>query len=167
MQPILVALIAVIGTLGGSLTTGLLQQKAIFRGEQTARAEKLREERIKAYSVLAESVVEMRRAQHQSWRAHTNHGPKSQEYQDLKDRYFQARSAARAALIRMQLFTNDDELVNSGQNAYNAAVDLEDFETAADRREGMDRARAATDEFVKAAARRAAFDEGDRSSRLS
>ncbi|SOB80515.1 hypothetical protein [Streptomyces sp. 1331.2] len=58
----LASLIAVLGTLLGSLSTHLFQQRAAARGEARAREELLRQELLAAYGGFAAAVTELKRA---------------------------------------------------------------------------------------------------------
>ncbi|AZK94862.1 MULTISPECIES: hypothetical protein [Streptomyces] len=58
----LVALIAVIGTLLGSVTTGLLQYRALRADRRTVRADQDRRERVVAVAALAAALSAHRRA---------------------------------------------------------------------------------------------------------
>jgi hypothetical protein len=60
MQAALVAVIAVLGTLGGALISGLLQHKNAIRSEDAAKSERLRQERLEACIEFGQSIGEYR-----------------------------------------------------------------------------------------------------------
>lgn len=62
MNAVLGSLIAVLGTLLGSFSTYLFQQRTAMRAEAVAREERLRQERLAAYSEFAAAVTELKRA---------------------------------------------------------------------------------------------------------
>ncbi|MER7751695.1 hypothetical protein [Kitasatospora sp. NPDC097643] len=67
MSAVLGSLIAVLGTLLGSFSTHLFQQRAAARTEAVAREELLRQERLAAYSGFAAAVTELKRAVVTGW----------------------------------------------------------------------------------------------------
>ncbi|MEV8631820.1 hypothetical protein AB0395_09200 [Streptosporangium sp. NPDC051023] len=67
MSAVLGSLIAVLGTLLGSLSTYLFQQRTAARAERVAREERLRQERLTAYSEFAAAVSELKRAVVTAW----------------------------------------------------------------------------------------------------
>jgi hypothetical protein len=62
VSAVLGSLIAVLGTLLGSFTTFQFQQRTTARTEAIAREERLRQERLTAYSGFAAAVTELKRA---------------------------------------------------------------------------------------------------------
>ncbi|WP_440107621.1 hypothetical protein [Streptosporangium sp. H16] len=62
MSAALGSLIAVLGTLLGSFSTYLFQQRTAIRAEAVAREERLRQEHLAAYSEFASAVTELKRA---------------------------------------------------------------------------------------------------------
>jgi hypothetical protein len=67
MSAVLVSLIAVAGTLLGSLTTYLFQRQTARHTEATARAERLRQDRLVACGDFIAAVTEVKRAVITAW----------------------------------------------------------------------------------------------------
>jgi hypothetical protein len=61
MQTVFAGLIAILGTLLGSTTSFLFQRRSADRAEEFARAERLRQERLTAYSAYAGAITELKR----------------------------------------------------------------------------------------------------------
>ncbi|GAA3108978.1 hypothetical protein [Streptosporangium carneum] len=62
VSAVLGSLIAVLGTLLGSFSTYLFQRQTAVRAEAIAREERLRQERLAAYSEFAAAVTDLKRA---------------------------------------------------------------------------------------------------------
>lgn len=67
MQGLLASVIAVVGTLLGSAVTYVFQRVNAGRVETFARDERLRQERIAAYSGFAEAITELRQGVISLW----------------------------------------------------------------------------------------------------
>ncbi|WP_371618187.1 hypothetical protein [Streptomyces sp. NBC_00454] len=67
MITVLASVVAVIGTLIGSWSTYAFQRRAAARTRAEAREERLRQERLSAYSAYAGAVTELKRAQITLW----------------------------------------------------------------------------------------------------
>lgn len=67
LSAVFASLIAVVGTLLGSLSTFLFQQRTAVRAEVSAREERLRQERLAAYSAFAAAVTELKRGVVAAW----------------------------------------------------------------------------------------------------
>ncbi|MCC5579606.1 hypothetical protein IMZ11_28650 [Microtetraspora sp. AC03309] len=67
MSAVLGGLIAVLGTLLGSFSTYLFQQRTAMRTEAVTHGERLRQERLAAYSEFAGAVTELKRAVVAAW----------------------------------------------------------------------------------------------------
>src|SRR5689334_10935454 len=63
----LTSLVAVAGTLLGSTLTYVFQRRTAGRAEQFARGERLRQERLSAYSAFAEAVMDYRHEELTVW----------------------------------------------------------------------------------------------------
>jgi hypothetical protein len=67
VSAVFASLIAVVGTLLGSLSTFLFQQRTAVRAEVAVREERLRQERLAAYSAFAAAVTELKRGVVAAW----------------------------------------------------------------------------------------------------
>lgn len=153
MQAVFVALIAVLGTLGGAVVSGVLSHRNTVRSEAAARSEQLRQDRLEAYVAFAQSLSGVRGAQFTRWNSRIEQGRDSDEYRQAKADAYQSRIAARGALIRVELLTDHDEIVRLAREASDAAIALEKADTEAELVKRAERSRKATDAFVIAASR--------------
>jgi len=107
VSAILVSLIAVAGTLLGSLTTYIFQRRTALHAEATARTERLRQDRRIACGDFIGAVSDVKRAVITAWFR-----------RDSKDDTWRAAmtdadikgAVAEAAQLRMLLLTDDDHL---------------------------------------------------------
>ncbi|MFE1953718.1 MULTISPECIES: hypothetical protein [Streptomyces] len=141
------ALIAVLGTLLGSVVTHFFQGRATVRSAELARAEQMRQERISCYSAFAGELHDYRRAQNDRWyRAHED-GPGSTADASRFASY-EARIAARAALTRVQLVCADPALRELAARAFQFTHCMHEATDEADRDRRSREAKAALDTFV-------------------
>ncbi|MCE7082420.1 hypothetical protein [Streptomyces sp. ST2-7A] len=117
MEAIWTSVVAVVGTLLGVVVTHHFQRRATVRGEEFARSEALRQERIATYSAFAAAVEEYRRGQADRWYG-SRRDPGGPEYIAVRDRAHHLRTAARQALYRVKLLTVDAEVVLAADRAY-------------------------------------------------
>src|SRR5215510_14984299 len=73
MSAVLATIIAVLGTLAGSTTGYIFQRRISERSEITAREERLRQDRLDAYSAFAAAVMDLRRVQYDRWHRRDDH----------------------------------------------------------------------------------------------
>lgn len=131
MSAVLVSLIAVAGTLLGSLSTYLFQRRTALHAETVARNERLRQDRLAACGTFAAAVTEVKRAVITAWFRRDVQDDKWLDAMTEADRF---GAAAEGAYIRMQLLTDDPNLVHladalSGQIAVvRAAADKTELE---------------------------------------
>ncbi|MEV5612366.1 hypothetical protein [Streptomyces sp. NPDC052225] len=145
------ALIAVLGTLLGSVVTHYFQGRATVRSAELARAEQLRQERISSYSAFAGAVHDYRRGQNDRWfRAHENAPNAVVEASRFAS--YEARIAARAALVRVQLVCDDPRLRQLADQAFEFTHCLHEATDEADRDERSRRAKDTLNAFVAAVA---------------
>ncbi|MBD9700530.1 hypothetical protein AB0M31_09720 [Streptomyces sp. NPDC051773] len=109
METIIASGIAVLGTLLGSGLTLAFQQRATDRTHEFTRREKLRQERLDAYSVYAGALINYRRALVHLWFCE-HEQPPPEDPDAVRVRAYDLRSAAQEALFRVQMLTADEEL---------------------------------------------------------
>ena len=109
METIIASGIAVLGTLLGSGITLAFQQRTADRSHQFARREKLRQERLDAYSVYAGALINYRRCLVHLWFCE-HEQPPPEDADAVRIRAYDLRSNAQEALFRMQMLTDDEEL---------------------------------------------------------
>ncbi|MEU6820390.1 hypothetical protein ABZ921_07155 [Streptomyces atriruber] len=151
MEAVAASVIAVLGTLLGAGLTHSFQRRASERTERFTRGEKLRQERIDAYIAYAGALVNYRRILVDRWfsRAENRH----EESEESRFRSYEMRSEAQEALFRVQLLSNDEDLVRL---AWETLDHVADVHRAADRDALAERrrvSREAINSFVAAAKR--------------
>lgn len=145
------ALIAVIGTLLGSVATHFFQRQAADRTAALTRAEQLRQERISAYSDFAGALVDYRRAQNDRWHRKAE-APDSADAKNSRLDSYPLRSAARQALIRVQLVCADREAVGLAQDALDFTHSMHGARDEQERARRSEQAKEALARFIDAAA---------------
>jgi hypothetical protein len=153
MQAVVVAVIAVLGTLGGAIVNGLLQQRQAARTEAHASAERLRQDRLTAYLAFAQALSEFRGAQLERWYAARDHTTDSDEYRRAREGTHRTGATARSALARVQLAIDDEELVGLAREAYSLAFTIEKADDEDELNERAQHARERAEAFIVVAGR--------------
>ncbi|MFB7439890.1 hypothetical protein ACFC01_16290 [Streptomyces mirabilis] len=120
METIIASAIAVLGTLLGSGITLAFQQRTTGRSHQFARREKLRQERLDAYSIYAGALINYRRCLVHLWVCE-HEQPPPEDPDSVRIRAYDLRSSAQEALFRVQMLTDDATL---GQTAEAVLADI-------------------------------------------
>ncbi|MFG2858928.1 hypothetical protein ACGFZ9_52055 [Streptomyces mirabilis] len=120
METIIASAIAVLGTLLGSGITLAFQQRTTDRSHQFARREKLRQERLDAYSIYAGALINYRRCLVHLWFCEYEQPP-PEDPDSVRIRAYDLRSNAQEALFRVQMLTDDATL---GQTAEAVLADI-------------------------------------------
>jgi hypothetical protein len=145
------AVIAVAGTLLGSVATHFFQRQTTERTAALTRAEQLRRERISAYSSFADALVDYRRGQNDRWhRAHDAPGSATAEQARIDS--YRLRSGAHQALIRVQLVCDDPAALALAAAAFEVTNCMHEAQDEDDRAERSEQARETLSEFIGAAA---------------
>ncbi|MGX1806561.1 hypothetical protein ACWIGI_12660 [Nocardia sp. NPDC055321] len=146
MNAALGSVIAVVGTLLGSCTTYWFQRRTAARAEVLARSERLRQERLAAYSEYAGALSDLRRGQVTLWL-------RKRDSRDTPAAYAEADrlgSVAHAAKLRLELVAARPEpLVDA---AFTKVQDLLNADDPADLRQRENAFEAAVSAFVQDAA---------------
>ncbi|MBZ9594366.1 hypothetical protein [Streptomyces yangpuensis] len=119
MNAVITSLIAVLGTLLGSVVTHAFQQRSAKRTERNALDAQLRQERLDAYGAYAGLLVEFRQAMLHHWFC-VHQGRDAEDEVALRGRSFETRSTAQQALFRLQLITDDAALGTAAVDAFTA-----------------------------------------------
>ncbi|MGW0119015.1 hypothetical protein [Streptomyces sp. NPDC003327] len=135
MEAIIASAIAVLGTLLGSGITLGVQRRTTERGHQFTRDEKLRQERLDAYTAYAAALINYRRCLVHLWFC-THEQPPPEAAEAVQIRAYDLRSKAQEALFRMQMLTDNDELSRKGESllAEITAVHRTDIRSELDQR---------------------------------
>ncbi|GAA2048460.1 hypothetical protein N0X72_16870 [Streptomyces carpaticus] len=141
MDSLWTSVVAVAGTLLGSLSTHLFQRRA-------TRSQTLRQERLVAYSAFAATLEEYRHGQNTRW--HQRNEP---DRTAARDEAHRLRTSARQALHRVELLTDDPALTELARNAYRSTWSISTAVEPDEHRERDGASRQAIEAFVTAAAR--------------
>ncbi|MGW5347491.1 hypothetical protein [Streptomyces sp. NPDC004050] len=117
MDAMFTSLIAVAGTLLGSVMTHLFQQRSARRTQEDSRAERLRQERLEVYGSYAGLLVEFRQALLHHWFC-VHEGRDAEDEVALRARSFELRSAAQNALFRLRLIAEEPEVLAAAEAAF-------------------------------------------------
>ncbi|MGW5736887.1 MULTISPECIES: hypothetical protein [Streptomyces] len=123
MDAIIASAIAVLGTLLGSGITLAFQQRTTTRGHKFARDERLRKERLDAYSTYAGVLINYRRCLVHLWFC-LHEQPPPEAADDVRIRAYDLRSSAQEALFKAQMLTNDDTLSSSAEEVLSLVTRL-------------------------------------------
>ncbi|MGW1197920.1 hypothetical protein ACWD4B_19085 [Streptomyces sp. NPDC002536] len=118
------SIIAVVGTLLGSGVTYTFQQRAARRNEQFTRDEKLRQERLDAYSSFAGKLVDYRRSLMERWLQQHGEMVFDNDEPALRKHSYELRTAAEEALFRLQMLTDDEQLVRRSQEVLDCVGEI-------------------------------------------
>ena len=150
VDSVLGAVIAVVGTLLGSVTTYAFQRRTADRAGTVAHNERLRQERLAAFTEFARSVTDLRRIAYDRWHR-SREDRASQEYRTVHDEYYRIYTIARNAEIKIRLLTNDAALATLVDQAVERATEIKDAGSEQERAARGERAKQALDAFVSAA----------------
>ncbi|UXX94384.1 hypothetical protein N7U49_24055 [Streptomyces sp. AD2-2] len=114
METIIASGIAVLGTLLGSGITLAFQQRTTVRSHEFARSERLRQERLDAYSVYAGALLNYRRCLVHLWFCE-HEQPPPEDADAVRIRAYDLRSNAQEALFRVQMLTDDEALSTTAE----------------------------------------------------
>jgi len=147
---VLSAVVAVAGTLLGSIATYVFQRSFAERQERASRAERYRAERLAVYTEFAAAATDLRRAAYDRWHRYQEQ-PESDAFTAARDEYYRVYAEARNAQLKLRLLTGDQELVQLAHDAVERATEIKDAGTEPERAERGVRAKDALDAFVATA----------------
>ncbi|MEI7058702.1 hypothetical protein WBG06_22960 [Nocardioides sp. CCNWLW239] len=145
MAAIFASVVAVLGTLLGSLATYAIQRSTIRQQQALAGAERRRQERVDAISAYAEALTTYRRVKMDRWHA-VDEGRDDQEA--LRRHDYEVRAAAVAARLRVELLVDDRDLRAQCQLALEAVDAMAPGSTSEEFGEGRNASRAALTQVV-------------------
>ncbi|MGP3989025.1 hypothetical protein [Streptomyces sp. 3N207] len=151
MEALWTSVVAVGGTLLGSVITHVFQRLASRRNEEFTRSEALRQELITTYSGFAAAVEEYRRGQANRWFSKVA-DPGGQRYITARDEAHRLRTVARQALYRVKLLTDVQEVVHAAEQAYHRTRVVSEAQEHPEHVERDGQAREAIEKFVSTAA---------------
>lgn len=117
MAAISASVVAVLGTLLGSLATYWIQRSTVRQQQALAGAERRRQERVDAISAYAEAVTTYRRVKMDRWHS----VDESRDDRDALRRHdYEVRATAVSARLRVELLVDDQDLRAQCQLALDA-----------------------------------------------
>ncbi|WP_330286377.1 hypothetical protein [Streptomyces sp. NBC_00576] len=131
METIIASAIAVLGTLLGSGLTLAFQQRTTDKGHQFTRREKLRQERLDAYSAYAGALINYRRCLVHLWFCE-NEQPPPENPDAVRIRAYDLRSNAQEAMFRVQMLTDDETLAQTAEAVLTDITALSKSDTRTD-----------------------------------
>ncbi|MGW4908570.1 hypothetical protein [Streptomyces sp. NPDC004270] len=131
MESIIASAIAVLGTLLGSGITLAFQERTTDRGHRFTRREKLRQERLDAYSIYAGALVNYRRCLVHLWFCE-HEQPPPENPDAVRIRAYDLRSNAQEALFRVQMLTDDETLNQAAEDVLADITTVSKVESRAD-----------------------------------
>lgn len=152
MAVIWASVIAVLGTLGGATASYLFQGMIGERNESKARDERLRLERLAAYSSFAGAVMDLRAVQYERGYGRMIVNEQQQDRSSIRTESSRLRSVAWTAFYRFKLTSPDVRLTHLATRAVEDAFDVADADDKADLKKRSEQARARIDEFITFAA---------------
>ncbi|MCI3243158.1 hypothetical protein [Streptomyces spinosisporus] len=109
MATIIASVLAVLGTLLGAGLTLAFQQRATDRSHQFTRDEKVRQERLDAYSAYGGVLINYRRCLIHLWFCE-HEQPPLEDPETVRIRAYSLRTSAQEALFKVQILTDDETL---------------------------------------------------------
>ncbi|MFI1160372.1 hypothetical protein [Streptomyces sioyaensis] len=151
MGAIWTSVVAVVGTLLGSVITHVFQRLASRRSELFSRSEALRQDRIAVYSAFAAAVEDYRHGQASRW-YRKREDPDGEAFMAARDEAHRLRTVTRQALYRVKLLTDDRAVILAAERAHQCTWDVSNAQDQADRDARDAQARLAIEGFVSHAA---------------
>ena len=150
MEVLAASVIAVLGTLLGAAATHRYQLRSAQLAARTALAEKTRQERLDAYATYGGALMDYRRSLIDYCFA-KREGQPEEDRLTLRRESFQLRSVAQEALFRIELLSENTDLIQAGRDALNAVATVYECNTREALRERRDASRSAVYAFITAA----------------
>ncbi|MFJ2598575.1 hypothetical protein [Streptomyces erythrochromogenes] len=144
------SLIAVTGTLLGSVITLTVQRRASAQSEVFTRAQQLRQERLTAYSACAGSVTALKQAAVTLW-LRRQEAPDGPEARDAFAECDRLGAATENAQFQVRLLAADSALVALAVAAFDAVAPLRAATTSRDLADREQDLQDALDAFITAA----------------
>jgi hypothetical protein len=161
---VLTTIVAVLGTLMGSVVTGTLQNIAASRAERTAAVAQLRRDRLDTIVQLTAAAADYRRAMRRRGQARVSQASPEQNEQLRRDSHAM-RAAITQPMTMLKVLISDAEINAAARAMVDAAYRIKECGDAAAVSAAQEVARAAQDTFVELAARYVADGPGALESR--
>ncbi|MEV0227216.1 hypothetical protein [Streptomyces sp. NPDC050704] len=151
MEVVLASLIAVAGTLLGSIITFIFQRRSSVQAEAFARSLQLRQERLTAYSAYAGAVTALKQGIVALW-FHQQEDADSPETRRAFTECDQLGAATENARFRVRLLAEDAMLVTLAASAFDAIGPIRRASTRTELTEREQELQDALNAFITAAA---------------
>lgn len=148
MVSLTAAVLAILGTLAGSVVNHVLQSRSAARAEVHARAARLREQRLAAYGDFARVIMEYRRAEFARWDCAHQQRPEP-ALQEARTESYRLRGEAWYALYRVGFLSDDARLVEAAEALVGLTAELHHATTEEDLRARGTRVRDELRRFVE------------------
>jgi hypothetical protein len=152
MEGALTAVIAVIGTLLGSVVTYQFQRRSSEHAERASFQQQLRSERMTIYSGFAGSITEFRRSEHDWWHR-KDEDNNSRACFDARAEAYHLRGVALHALVRIQLVTACEVLLDGARHTYELTAEIHHAPTETDLSARGAESRDSLEKFITLASR--------------
>lgn len=123
MEAVLAGVVAVVGTLLGSIVTHWLQRRTTDQMEIRSRDSNLRQERIEAYGAFAAAATTYRQARITRWYRRQD-DPEGPTYREARAESDRAQGTALHALFRAQIIAGDNDVTACAKSALETIDDM-------------------------------------------
>ncbi|MEV3926427.1 MULTISPECIES: hypothetical protein [Actinomycetes] len=148
---LIVAAIAIAGTLLGALVSGKFQERAAERGQAAVRGEQLRRDRLAAVTDLAEAISTHRSLMWRRGDAVLKNSP-TERIDDLRAQTQESRSKVTRPLMALRILVTDPAVRAAADRMVTLTYDLrEAYSSADDLTQAREDAKTSCDAFVEAA----------------
>ncbi|MEU2874414.1 hypothetical protein ABZ769_35350 [Streptomyces olivoreticuli] len=145
------AVIAVLGTLLGSIVSGLFQHKSADRTERVARGQELRRDQLEAVTALATAISDHRRAMWMRGDAKLKGGTQAR-IEELRGESHMTRSAVTRPLVALRILVTDQTVRAAADRMVTVTYAMRNaYESTAVLTEAREAAKVAHDDFVDVA----------------
>ena len=110
------ALIAVAGTLLGSVRAFVFQRASADRSERATRLDRRRQERLATYAEFAGAVTSLRAKAYDRWHRYQE-DPNGAAHMAARDEYYEAYERARGVYTKLRLLTDGARIVSFADDA--------------------------------------------------
>ncbi|MFI6055232.1 hypothetical protein ACIBCO_34735 [Streptomyces violascens] len=147
----LATIVAVVGTLLGSIVTGVFQHLASGRTERAAAAQQLRRDQLDAITHLAAAGADYRRIMRKRGQARLNQASRARQ-EELRHESHVIRSALTQPMTALKVLIPDPRIHAAARAMVQAAYSIRDTADTDALNTAQEAARLAHDDFVNAAA---------------
>lgn len=146
------SLIAVAGTLLGSALTSLFQVRQSRRAEIREMLQRLRQERLSAYTEFVAAATDYHRSALNHW-YRRQEGQESQDFLDARAEADRLQAVTDRAITQIRLLSGDDSLMAAAQRVRSSAEEIRKAESRGERDTQGDHFQAALDQFINHASK--------------